>query len=435
MPTTRKKNDSRKVLVKRLQRALMDAGLGSELGANPVDGNYGLGTERAVKKFQRSHGLPETGLADPSTLELLGLDPTTVMPAIDPDDIVIDDSDPTATKFAVEQFVDQLADFQQAYATQLEKAAQSFVGYLLSSSKTETQNRMLEVYVDSIVEEFGPGLLKKLPVVGDAVDVAMGVKKAYDAAMSEDARAAAARQRMDVKNFAEMHGHLARTVEARIDKVEWSEALHAAVAQSSDPNAYRESLKAHARAMSDSRSWLIDLLFHKFLLETAELWIKLGSRQDMLDPAGCVDVVFDTDETPWSVKAIKINAEKPDHVLGVLERIFRWQMNNPSHLIRPGMLRRPNVMNLAVPKRVGLGSVATSFLPENPSLIGALTSVGPFIEKWAQSSAARASWSNHGAWVDASGKVVEWPAADASMKKLSKLVGPSRRWPGLSVAM
>ncbi|MDZ4755079.1 MAG: hypothetical protein SGJ11_11370 [Phycisphaerae bacterium] len=98
---------------------------------------------------------------------------------------------------------------------------------------------------------------------------------------------------VNVKNFAEMHGHLARMLEAQIDKVAWSEALRAAVAQSSDPNAYRTSLESHARALSDSRSWLIDLLFHKFLLETAELWIRLGARLDMLNPAGCVDVVFE----------------------------------------------------------------------------------------------------------------------------------------------
>lgn len=39
----------------------------------PVTGNYGTLTTEAVKKFQESHGLPVTGVADAATLEKIGL--------------------------------------------------------------------------------------------------------------------------------------------------------------------------------------------------------------------------------------------------------------------------------------------------------------------------------------------------------------------------
>ena len=39
----------------------------------PVTGNYGTLTTEAVKKFQQSHGLPATGVADAATLEKIGL--------------------------------------------------------------------------------------------------------------------------------------------------------------------------------------------------------------------------------------------------------------------------------------------------------------------------------------------------------------------------
>ncbi len=39
----------------------------------PVTGNYGSLTTEAVKKFQKTHGLPVTGIADSATLEKIGL--------------------------------------------------------------------------------------------------------------------------------------------------------------------------------------------------------------------------------------------------------------------------------------------------------------------------------------------------------------------------
>lgn len=39
----------------------------------PVTGNYGELTTAAVKDFQKTHGLPQTGIADAKTLELIGL--------------------------------------------------------------------------------------------------------------------------------------------------------------------------------------------------------------------------------------------------------------------------------------------------------------------------------------------------------------------------
>ena len=39
----------------------------------PITGNYGTLTTEAVKKFQKTHGLPVTGNADAATLEKIGL--------------------------------------------------------------------------------------------------------------------------------------------------------------------------------------------------------------------------------------------------------------------------------------------------------------------------------------------------------------------------
>jgi hypothetical protein len=86
MPVTLKKNDDRKALVIRLQQALVDAGLTDLLGASPTDGGFGSGTEDAIREFQKrnaQYGLTVTGIADPKTIALLGLDPENLF-CVDP---------------------------------------------------------------------------------------------------------------------------------------------------------------------------------------------------------------------------------------------------------------------------------------------------------------------------------------------------------------
>ena len=56
-------------LVRSVQQALNDKGY----NAGPVDGQWGPATEDAVRKFQRSSGLPETGQLEQSTLSALGV--------------------------------------------------------------------------------------------------------------------------------------------------------------------------------------------------------------------------------------------------------------------------------------------------------------------------------------------------------------------------
>jgi peptidoglycan hydrolase-like protein with peptidoglycan-binding domain/tetratricopeptide (TPR) repeat protein len=51
-------------VVRSLQRLLASAGD----SPGPIDGRYGVLTEGAVRRFQRAHGLPVTGIAGPSTL-------------------------------------------------------------------------------------------------------------------------------------------------------------------------------------------------------------------------------------------------------------------------------------------------------------------------------------------------------------------------------
>ena len=54
-------------VVRSLQRRLTSAGD----SPGPIDGRYGVLTEGAVRRFQRQHGLPGTGIAGPRTLALL----------------------------------------------------------------------------------------------------------------------------------------------------------------------------------------------------------------------------------------------------------------------------------------------------------------------------------------------------------------------------
>ena len=54
-------------VVRSLQRRLASAGN----SPGPIDGRYGVLTEAAVRRFQRAHGLPVTGIAGPRTLALL----------------------------------------------------------------------------------------------------------------------------------------------------------------------------------------------------------------------------------------------------------------------------------------------------------------------------------------------------------------------------
>lgn len=63
LPTIRKGNKN--VYVKQLQ-TMLDK-LGYSLGICGIDGDYGTATERAVKEFQRDHGLAQDGVTGPKT--------------------------------------------------------------------------------------------------------------------------------------------------------------------------------------------------------------------------------------------------------------------------------------------------------------------------------------------------------------------------------
>ena len=65
--------------VRSLQRRL--ASTGDSPG--PIDGRYGVRTDGAVRRFQRSHRLPVTGMAGPRTLALLA-EPEAIRPPVEP---------------------------------------------------------------------------------------------------------------------------------------------------------------------------------------------------------------------------------------------------------------------------------------------------------------------------------------------------------------
>ncbi|MBV8217164.1 MAG: peptidoglycan-binding protein, partial [Solirubrobacterales bacterium] len=54
-------------VVRSLQRHLASAGD----SPGPIDGRYGVLTDRAVRRFQRSHGMPANGIAGPRTFAVL----------------------------------------------------------------------------------------------------------------------------------------------------------------------------------------------------------------------------------------------------------------------------------------------------------------------------------------------------------------------------
>jgi hypothetical protein len=70
-------------LVKRLQAVLM--GFGYDLGLGGADGTFGDRTRSAVAGFQDSRGLASTGVADPSTIAAMDLDPDTLADLIELD--------------------------------------------------------------------------------------------------------------------------------------------------------------------------------------------------------------------------------------------------------------------------------------------------------------------------------------------------------------
>lgn len=61
------KRGSRGSLVKEVQQRLIK--LGYSLGHTAADGNFGEKTEKAVREFQKKHGLPQTGIVDDVTYE------------------------------------------------------------------------------------------------------------------------------------------------------------------------------------------------------------------------------------------------------------------------------------------------------------------------------------------------------------------------------
>ena len=68
MPTP---NQNQQEAVRNLQRYLRQLYFSENLPETPVDGVFDDATEASLRAFQRSRGLPETGVADQKTWELL----------------------------------------------------------------------------------------------------------------------------------------------------------------------------------------------------------------------------------------------------------------------------------------------------------------------------------------------------------------------------
>ena len=68
MPTP---NQNQQEAVRNLQRYLRQLYFSEDLPETPIDGVFDDATEASLRAFQRSRGLPETGVADQKTWELL----------------------------------------------------------------------------------------------------------------------------------------------------------------------------------------------------------------------------------------------------------------------------------------------------------------------------------------------------------------------------
>ncbi|WP_031292577.1 peptidoglycan-binding domain-containing protein [Leptolyngbya sp. Heron Island J] len=94
-----------------LQRALDRNGI----DPGPIDGAYGPMTRSAVEQFQQIYDLPVTGVAGPSTLDILGINPTEAIEVVVVDDDGDVQSDDTPYIAAVIESTSKLGQVRNSF--------------------------------------------------------------------------------------------------------------------------------------------------------------------------------------------------------------------------------------------------------------------------------------------------------------------------------
>ncbi|MBX3320357.1 MAG: peptidoglycan-binding protein [Nitrospira sp.] len=305
--TLRKGNRGEKVKV--LQQALNAHGFALE-----DDGIFGVGTERAVKTFQRQNGLKADGIVGEKTFGALGLEAGTLEPR--PDVITFEPEDvdvPTPVSKAIRDLVEKsVAARRQLLETTL-NALDQFETTMQHASVAEASPDVLGVLVSQAIDKAVGEMIDHLPGLAE-------LKSIYDTVTGELARAGKARQSLAMGDWIKDQRAV---IDGEMHKVDHEEIiseleLRYLELDQQDRAKFFDGVVNDSQRVASSNLPHIDELECRFYEE----WINAHFIGIFKNAPGCIEFRHNYDEGDFTFVSCTVNAPSGDKVESAINRLL-----------------------------------------------------------------------------------------------------------------
>jgi peptidoglycan hydrolase-like protein with peptidoglycan-binding domain len=411
MARTLKRGD-RGVYVERLQAALIATGF--PVGAAGPDGDFGGGTESAVRRFQAERGLPETGAADPDTIAALDLDPETLEDLIELDT----PGAPTGTgpggdaDRIIQDYADSRADFEAAIINSLQDALNNFESVLSHASTEEAKSDVMGAVFDKLLESLVKDVFDELGKVNPWAKAGAYVIDGFKAASDEMKRAETARRSVTVRDWLlRQREQINQAGWAAGDRTRIREELRRQLAGTDDAQTFLDGLTGAIQAFRDAR--IANRAMLGFELTLFETWINAFFTGTRGPGQGYVVLIFDTDSDPWELKGTRLLAPEGDKVKDGVGQILARSADPADAKIRDGL--RPFALDLRVHKFVVFGHSGSNFL------------VAEEMGEPLRAAALNAAYSQWGAFFDPNNERLTTPEDELSRLRMEAALGGDNR--------
>lgn len=392
--------------VSRLQAALI--AMGYAAGSAGADGNFGPGTQSAVRRFQESRGLPATGIANPETIAALDLDPDTLQDLIEINEIN-DTRDPAQV---IGDYADTRAEFEVKIADSQRDALASFESLLNHASTEEAKSDVMGAVFDKVFENLVKDVLDEAAKLNPWVKVGEYVLDGLKAASDEMKRAEAARRSVIARDWIEHQREaLNQAAWARDGRKRIREEMHHELSKADDIRSFLDGLADAIKTLEDPRIGNRTMLSYEMTL--CETWINSFFTGTRGPGQGYVVLIFDTDTDLWELKGTRLLAPYGDQVKERLGSILARAANPSYARIRQGL--RPFALDLRVYKYVVFGHSRSGFLTAENA---------PEIMRAATLQAAYPKW---GAFFDPDNERLTTPTDEISRLRMQAALGGDNR--------
>jgi hypothetical protein len=387
----------------RLQAALI--AMGFTVGSAGADGNFGSGTQSAVRRFQESRGLPTSGIAAPETIAALDLDPDTLQDLIE----IVDSRDPDQV---IQNYADTRAEFEAKIDNSQREALRSFESVLNHASTGEAKSDVMGAVFDKLLENLVKDVFDEAAKLNPWAKVGEYVLDGLKAASDEMKRGEAARRSLTARNWIEHQREaLEQAAWAKGGRTKIREEMLQELSKADDTRAFLDGLADAIKTLQDPRIGNRAMLSYEMTL--CETWINAFFTGTRGPGQGYVVLVFDTDTDLWELKGTRLLAPYGDRVKDRLGSILARSADPSYARIRQGL--RPFALDLLVYKYVVFGHSRSEFLTaENTSEI-------------LRAAALQAAYPKWGAFFDPRNERLTTPTDEISRLRMQAALGGDNR--------